>query len=139
MANKSFRKAKKFFNKGNSFVRKGLNNLLLLSTHIDWINIRYYCDSNVVRIYPNNFFHNEIENKPKPFKKHYYTKTVKEFCKEINKGDAHYNISHPNYLEIIKLRIKLFFLWNRITNYKIKILENCTGINLNEYKKYKIW
>ena len=85
MVNKSFRKAKKFFNKGNSFVRKGLNNSLILSTHIDWINIRYYCDSNVVRIYPNNFFHNEIENKPKPFKKHYYTKTVKEFCKEINK------------------------------------------------------
>ena len=114
-----------------------MNNLLIPSTHIAGINIHYYCNSNGVRIYPKNFFSNEIENKPKAFIKHYYTKTVEEFCKKINKGHAHYNINHPNYLESIKLRIKLFFLWNRITNYKIKILENCTGINLNEYKKYK--
>ena len=114
-----------------------MDNLLIPSTHIPGINIHYYCDSNGLRIYPKNFFSNEIENKPKAFIKHFYTKTVEEFCKKINKGHAHYNINNPNYLASIKLRIKLFFLWNRITNYKIKILENCTGINLNKYKKYK--
>jgi len=75
---------------------------------------------------------------PKAYIKHYYTKTVEEFCKKIKKGDAHFNINHPDYIGSIKARVRFFFLWNEISEYKINILEKCTGLNLNEYKKNKL-
>ena len=133
-----FKKAKTFFNQGKSFVRGGFKNLLMPSTHIPGININYYCNSNGKRIYPKDFFSNQIENMPQAYIKHYYTKTVEEFCKKIIKGNAHFNINHPDYIGSIKDRVRLFFLWNEISEYKINILEKCTGLNLNEYKKNKV-
>ena len=132
---KRFSKSIKLYYQGKSFVRGGFKNLLIPSTHIPGINIHYFCNSNGERIYPRNFFNSKIENSPKAFIKHYYTKTVEEFCLKINKGHAHFNKNHPQYIHTIKYRIKLFFLWNNITINKIKILEKCTGINLIKYKK----
>ena len=132
---KRFSKSIKLYYQGKSFVRGGFKNLLIPSTHIPGINIHYFCNSNGERIYPRNFFNSKIENSPKAFIKHYYTKTVEEFCLKINKGHAHFNKNHPQYIHTIKYRIKLFFLWNNITINKIKILEKCTGINLIKYKE----
>ena len=130
-----FNYPKEFFNQGKSIVRGGIDNLLIPSTHIAGINIHYFCNSNGKMIYPTNFVGNEVEKHTKAYIKHFYTKTVEEFCIKINKGNAHFNNKHPNYIKNIHYRIKHFFLWNKITNYKIKFLENCTGINLDIYRK----
>ena len=132
-----FKNPTRFFYQGKSFVRGGFKNLLIPSTHIPGINIHYYCNSNGERIYPKNFISAKIEKDHRAYIKHYYTKTIEEFCTKINKGHAHYNKNHPNYIRSIKGRIKLFFKFNKITNTKIKILENCIGINLNRFKNNK--
>ena len=77
---------------------------------------------------------NKIEISPLAYLKHYYTKTVEEFCNKLNKGHAHYHKNHPNYFKSIEDRIHLFFLWNKITKEKIEILEKCTDLSLIHYK-----
>ena len=69
---------------------------------IPGINIHYFCNSNGNRIYPKNFYNSITEKEPKAFIKHYYTKTAEEFCRKINKGNAHYHKEHPNFVESIK-------------------------------------
>ena len=133
--NERFKNPKSLYIQGKSFVRGGFNNLLIPSTHIPGINIHYFCNSKGSRIYPNNFITNIVEDKPKAFIKHYYTKTVEEFCLKINKGNAHFHKEHPNYIENMRYRIKLFFFFNKITINKIKILEKCTGFKLDSYKR----
>ena len=132
--NERFKNPKSFYFQGKSFVRGGFNDLLIPSTIIPGINIHYFCNSKGSRIYPNNFLNNIIEDEPKAFIKHYYTKTVEEFCIKINKGNAHFHKKHPNYIENIKFRINFFFIFNKITINKIQILEKCTGFKLDNYK-----
>jgi hypothetical protein len=133
--NKRFTIQKSFFNQGKSFVRGGLNKLIIPTTMIPGINIHYFCNSNGENIYPINFYNNNFENNPKAFLKHYYTKTAEEFCNKLRKGNAHFNKYHADYNNTIKDRINLFFSFNNITKEKIKILEQCSGFNLQKYLK----
>ena len=130
-----FKNPKCLFNQGKSLIRGGFTDLIIPSTHIPGINIHYFCNSNGKRIYPKNFYGNIIDIDSKAFIKHYYTKTVEEFCRKIKKGNAHFHKEHPNYIETIKNRINLFFTFNKITNKKIKILEKCIRFKLNNSKK----
>ena len=132
---KRFTMAKSFYNKGKSFVRGGIDNLLIPTTMIPGININYFCNSNGEKIYPINFYNNDFEKNQKAYIKHYYTKTAEEFCYKLRKGDAHFNKFHPNYNRIIEDRIILFYIFNNMTTEKIKILENCSGISLKKYLK----
>ena len=131
---KRFKKPKSLHNHGKSFVRGGNNKLLIPSTHIPGINVHSFCNSKGEKIYPKNFINTKKENSPLAYIKHYYTKTVEEFCNKINKGNAHYNKKHSHYIKSIKSRINYFFRLNKITEEKIEILEKCTKLNLKNYK-----
>ena len=133
--NERFKNAKKRFIQGKSFVRGGIKNLLIPTSHIPGININYFCNSRGDRIYPKNFFNYKIESNPLAYIKHFYTKTVEEFCTKIIRGDAHYNKDHPDYINSIKSKIYMFFKLNEKSKIKIEILENCTNMNLTYLKK----
>ena len=62
---------------------------------------------------------------------HYYSKSLEEFVKKVNKGDGFYE-KKINYK---KHRIRRYFKYNEITLEKIKYIEKKTGINLEKYKK----
>ena len=64
--------------------------------------------------------------------KHYYCKSLEEFVNKINKGCAIFG-QDINYK---KIRIDKYFRYNKITSFKIKYIENKTGINLIEYKNH---
>ena len=85
-------------------------------------------------IYPKNFLCNKFPKKPNAYIKHFYTKTVEEFCNKINKGNAHFHSNHSKYRIITNSRIKLFFIINKYSKEKLNILENCTKIKLNIFK-----
>ena len=121
-----------------SMIRGNIENLIIPSSHISGININYFCNTNGIRIYPNTFYSTEFQNNYKIFIKHFYTKSAEEFCNKIKKGDVQFHKNQPNYRTIINNKLNFFFLINKITIQKIKILEKCLGINLNNYKnKYK--
>lgn len=120
---------------GKSFVRGNIKNLILPTTHIAGINLFHFCNSNGELIYPNNFISYKFLKEPKAYIKHYYTKTAEEFCNKLNKGNAHFHKNHPEYQGSIKLRLRYFFKINKMTKEKINILEKCTNIKLNKFKK----
>ena len=62
---------------------------------------------------------------------HYYSKSLEEFVKKVNKGDGFFG----KKLRYRKHRIKRFFKFNKITLEKIKYIEKHTGIKLDDYKK----
>ena len=68
------------FSEGKSFIRGGIENFIISSTHIPGINIFHFCNSNGELIYPNDFYQYKFEKHPKAYIKHFYTKTVEEFC-----------------------------------------------------------
>ena len=118
------------YNQGKSFVRGKINNLIIPTTHIPGININSFCNSKGELIYPDNFFGYKFEEKPKAYIKHFYTKTVEEFCAKLKKGDAHFHKDHAKYIISIQERIKLFFKLNKKTNEKLKLLEKCINIKI---------
>ena len=120
---------------GKCIVRTKISRLIIASTLMIGINTKYFCDSNGNRIFPKTFFTFVPPKKPEAYIKHFYTKTAEEFCNKINKGDGHYHKSHPKRLYIFKNRINMFFIYNSISDEKIKIIENCSGMNLNKFKK----
>jgi hypothetical protein len=132
--NERFKKPKKMSKEGKSFVRGGNKKLLIPATLIPGINIHSFCNSKGEKIYPQNFYNYKIEISPLAYIKHYYTKTVEEFCNKINKGNAHFHKNHPDYFNVINFRIHFFFTLNKITPKKIEILEKCTKLNLINYK-----
>lgn len=136
--NERFKNPKKQFIQGKSFVRGGIKNLLIPTSHIPGINVHYFCNSRGDRIYPTNFFNYKIESRPLAYIKHFYTKTVEEFCQKIIRGHAHYHKDHPYYFSSIKSKINLFFSLNEISEIKVKIIENCTGMNLTYLKINKL-
>jgi len=123
------------WSKGKSIVRTNINNLIISSSHIIGINTNYFCDSNGNRVFPKTYHKFVIPNNPKAYIKHFYTKTAEEFCNKIIKGDVHFPENHPDYLNIIKDKINIFFYFNKITDEKLKIIEKCVGMNLNMYRK----
>ena len=119
---------------GKSFVRGKIYNLAIPTTHIPGINLYHFCNSNGKIIKPKDFLHHNFEKKPKAYIKHFFTKTVREFCNKLNKGNAHYHKNHTQYRRTIINRVKLFFKINRVTKEKINILENCTKMKFNFIK-----
>ena len=73
----------KQWNKGKSIVRTNITNLIISSTHTIGINTNYFCDSNGKRLFPKSFNEFKAPNKPEAYIKHFYTKTVEEFCYKI--------------------------------------------------------
>ena len=122
-------------NKGKCIVRTNISNLIIIYTLWIGINTKYFCDSNGNRIFPKYSSLSNSTNKPKAYIKHFYTKSAEEFCNKINKGDGHFHKDHPKRLDIFKDRIKRFFIYNSITDEKIKIIENCSKMDLSRYKK----
>jgi len=121
-------------NWGKCIVRTKISRLIITSTLIIGINTKYFCDSNGNRIFPKSFEHFVPPKEPVAYIKHFYTKTAEEFCNKINKGDGIYHKSHPERLNVFKKRINMFFIYNSITDEKIKIIENCSGMNLSKLK-----
>ena len=62
---------------------------------------------------------------------HYYSKSLEEFVKKVNKGDGFYE----KKLDYKRHRIKRYFTFNEITLEKIEYIEKNTGIDLKNYKK----
>ena len=130
-----FTKPSRNWKKGKCIVRTNIPNLIISTTHLIGINTKYFCDSNGNRLFPKSFFEFKVPKKPQAYIKHFYTKTAEEFCNKINKGDGHFHKSHPDRLNVFKSRIKLFFTFNSITYEKLKIIENCSGMNLKTFRK----
>jgi hypothetical protein len=122
-------------NKGKCIVRTNISHLIITYSLKIGINTKYFCDSNGNRIFLKSSNRFKPPKKPEAFIKHFYTKSAEEFCNKINKGDGHFYKNHPHQLTIFNYRIKSFFTYNLITKEKIKIIESCSGINLNLYKK----
>ena len=121
-----------------SFVRGYNEKLIIPTTHVAGINVYNFCNSNGEKIYLNNFLAYGFKNNSKAYIKHYYTKTVEEFCKKIIKGDAHFHRNHSKFMRKVNNKLKLFFKLNKITDEKIKILENCLNMKLDKYVSRKI-
>jgi hypothetical protein len=121
--------------KGKSIVRTNIPNLIISSTFMIGINTQYFCDSNGNRLFPRSYYGFEVPIKPEAYIKHFYTKTAEEFCNKIIKGDGHFHKKHPERLNVINSRIDTFFTFNSITREKLKIIENCSGMNLKTYRK----
>ena len=69
--------------KGKSTVRTNINNLIISSSNIIGINIKYFCDSNGNKIFPKIYHQFDIPNKLNAYIKHFYTKTEEEFSNKI--------------------------------------------------------
>ena len=82
--NQRFIKAFKLWNKGKSIVRTNISDLIISSTLLIGINTHYFCDSNGIRLFPKTFNEFKPPNKPEAYIKHFYTKTVEEFCNKIS-------------------------------------------------------
>lgn len=111
-----------------SIIRGNLNNLLFPSVHICGINVNYFCDSTGKRIFPLNFLSTKFSENYLAYIKHFYTKTAEEFCLKLNRGDAQFKY------RTIYSRIKYFFFINKKTKNKIRIIQNCTHLNLSKIK-----
>ena len=132
-----FKNPKKQSSLVKSIIRGKIKNLIIPTTHIMGINIDYYCNPNGKRIYPKTFYVIPFQKDYTIFIKHFSTKTAEEFCIKLKKkGDAQFNKGQFQYEEIINRKIDIFFSINKITIQKIKILEDCLGINLTKYRKY---
>jgi hypothetical protein len=132
---KRFTKINSRWNKGKSIIRTNISNLIIVASMIIGVNTKYFCDSNGKRLFPKNFYNFNVPENPEAYIKHFYTKTAEEFCLKINKGDVHFGVNDPYYKSIIYSKIMIFMKFNKITNEKINIIENCTHINLNKFRK----
>ena len=103
-----------------------MDNLLFPSVHICAINVNYFCDSMGKRIFPPSFLFTNLNENYLAYIKHFYTKTAEEFCLKLNRGDAQFKY------KTIFSRIQYFFKINKITKNKIKIIENCTHLNISK-------
>ena len=112
-------------NRGKSIIRTGFNDVLIPTSMNPGINIKYFCNSKGKRIFPLDFFYREFTNDNLAFIKHFYTKTVKEFCNKITKGDIFFSQSNYNYNKSIDNKIKLFYAINKKTKEKEQIINKC--------------
>ena len=123
-----------------TMVRGGIENLIIPNTHFSGINIQYFCNSEGKRLYPNSFFKLNCKVKNNnAFIKHFFTKTVEEFCNKIKRGDAHFNKKNPNFKHSVSRKIRKFFLINKITEKKLIFLEKCLKINLDKFRRKAIY
>ena len=129
-----FTKPYAYWKKGKCIVRTNISQLIIKCSLKIGLNTKYFCDSNGNRIYHRSSSQLKPQNKPEAYIKHFYTKSAEEFCNKINKGDGTFFKNHPNQFVIFKNRIRNFFTYNLITEEKIKMIENCSGLNLSKYK-----
>ena len=122
---KTFKTIKK---KSKSIVRGSLPNLIFPSVHVCAKNIDYFCDSTGKRIFPKSYIRINLSKNYMAYIKHFYTKTAEELCIKLNRGDAQFK-------DKTFTRIRNFFAINTITENKIKIIENCTHLNLTKLIK----
>ena len=62
---------------------------------------------------------------------HYWSKSTEEFVNKLVKGDVLYGFNNKeNNLK----RIRIYFLYNNITEEKINYIENGTKYNLTKYR-----
>ena len=113
-----FTKPSEKWNKGKSIVRTKIDNLLIISVHNVGFNVNYFCDSNGNKIIPPSYLDFSPPREPESYIKHFYTKTVEEFCKKIKRGGGHYNNDHPNYKYVLQTRIHAFAKFNKMTTEK---------------------
>lgn len=118
-----------------TIVRGGIKNLVIPNVHFSGINIQYICNSEGERVFPTSLYPEECNRNSSIIIKHFFTKTAKEFCNKIKRGDAHFNENNPFYKYVIMEKINNFFFINKITKNKINILEKCLKLNLNIYRK----
>lgn len=116
-------------NKGKSIIRGGIKNILIPTSMNPGININYFCNSRGERIYPINFFYRKFQNNNLAFIKHFYTKTAKEFCSKLIKGDIFFSRDNNSYNKTLENKINFFFKINKKTKEKIKIINECKNIN----------
>ena len=128
-----FPNPKSRFSKVKSFARGYNVKLFIPNTHVAGINVHNFCNSNGEKIYPKNFFAYGFKNNSKAYIKHYYTKTVEEFCKKIIRGHAHCHRNHSKYMNSVYRKLTLFFRLNNITQEKVNILEKCLNMKLDKY------
>ena len=112
-------------NKGKAIIRTGLKDILIPTSMNPGINVKYFCNSRGKRMFPLNFFHRNFAKNNLAFIKHFYTKTVKEFCNKITKGDIFHSQSNLYYNISIDNKIKMFFAINKKTKKKVRIINKC--------------
>ena len=126
--NERFNNCQKIQNNAKSIVRGKIQKQFFPSAHIVAINLNYFCDSNGKRIFPKSLFTYKFSNNTYiAYIKHFYTKTAEEFCIKLNRGGG----ETPKSRNLIK-RLKHFLKINKITKNKIKILEECTKVNITK-------
>lgn len=106
--------------RGKSIVRTNIPKLIISSTFMIGINTQYFCDSNGNRLFPSSYYGFEVPNNPKAYIKHFYTKTVEEFCNKINRGDGHFHKNHPERLNVIKILTVELILFLLLTQLREK-------------------
>ena len=131
-----FKNCHKRTNTVKSIVRGNLKIKFIPTLHICAVNVNSFCDSNGNRIFPKSLItYNFNKNTYNAYIKHFYTKTAEEFCAKLNRGDGQYTES-KNHIR----KLKAFLRINKITKNKIKILEECTKVNLTKLiQKKKIY
>ena len=115
-------------NRGKSIIRIGFNDVLIPTSMNPRINIKYFCNSKGKKIFPLDFFYREFTNDNLAFIKHFYTKSIKEFCNKITKGDIFFSQSNYNYNKSIDNIIKLFYAINKKTKEKEQIINKCKNL-----------
>ena len=127
--NERFRNCKKRQIHVKSIVRGKIQKQYFPSAHIPAINLNYFCDSNGKRIFPKSLTKYDFSNNNEYFAyiKHFYAKTAEEFCVKLKRGGGEAKVN-----EYLKKGLKYFFVINNITKNKIKILEECTKVNITE-------
>ena len=102
-----------------SFVRGGIKTAKM-DLHRSF-NISRYCNSAGKKITPKGVRTNDLEIKNAEIR-HYITKTIEEFCQKLLKGWPDMEVGSERYKKFIKHRIYYFFLLNKVTKRKIKII-----------------
>lgn len=125
-----FTKPAQKWNKGKSIVRTNIDNLLIISVHNVGFKVNYFCDSNGNKIIPKSYLYFIPPREPESYIKHFYTKTVEEFCRKIKRGGGHYNYNHPKYKYVLQDRIHAFAKFNKMTTKKRNIIKECSGLKV---------
>ena len=129
-----FKRPKTIVGRVKTIIRGGIDNLLIVSSHIIGANINYFCNSNGTRVFPQTFYDIAIPENNKVYIKHFYTKSAQEFCYKIIKGDVQFHSKQPDYNNIMINKVHLFFTINKISMGKINILEECLNLDLIYFK-----
>ena len=100
-----------------SIIRGGLKDEFLMTAHYP-IFISNCCNSEGGYEVPDDWKMSKLYYK-KAYIRHYFTKTIEEYCDKINLGSVFYGRYRVEEL------IDIFYLINNVTSIKIKMLKTC--------------